>query len=155
VRGRRALPLVLAVALLGATACERASRDENTARRSATAQVAATVDGVPITLDEVRWLVAETGLTPRDALARLIDEQLLVQRAEARGYGKGAQLARELTRARVRALLAHEVEAPVPADDVAGRAARLAQLLEGLRRRTEVRYLEPAIARAISRDDLR
>jgi hypothetical protein len=93
-------------------------------------QVVATVDGHPITLGEVEAVASETGLSPRDALRRLEDEQLLAAHAEASGDGDGAREVEDAARrAAVQAFLEVHVEraiAPgaVPADAVAARYER-------------------------------
>ena len=105
--------------------------------------VAARVDGEAIGLDEVRAWSRESGLPPREALARLVEERLLAHYASQRGYGDA--LADELERAKVQSLLAREVEAQHPPEDVAGRSAALAQLLARLTQGQAVRYDEAAI----------
>jgi hypothetical protein len=76
-----------------------------------------------------------TGLTPREALERLVSERLLVQHAEARGYGEFAVVRREVERARVRALLQEVIErgrAPedIPLDKVRARFEQKRAALE-------------------------
>lgn len=109
----------------------------------------ASVNGEAIGIDEVRELSRATGLAPRAALRRLVDERLLAQRAEAGGYGERVSVRRELVRAAVRALLAEAVERAVPESDVTGRTARLAALLTELRRTTPVHFDEAGVRAAL------
>ena len=74
-------------------------------------EVVARVDGSAIGLDEVRELCERTGLTPREALTRLVDERLLTKEALQRGYQRTALSPEETRRVLVQALLASEVEA--------------------------------------------
>jgi len=95
--------------------------------------VVAVVDGDPISVSEVQELVDATGLTPREALARLEDERLLALYAEQRGYGQDAASQRELKRARARALLAGAVEQGRAPADVS--AAEVEKRFESIRQR--------------------
>ena len=112
--------------------------------------VVARVNGDAISLEEVRKVCAASGLAPEDALARLVEERLLAQHAEARGYGDLAETRAAVTRARVRALLEEQVERGDRGD--AERAHRLEQLLQKLRAQTEVVYDERAVREALADD---
>ncbi len=112
--------------------------------------VVARVNGEAIALDEVRKVCAASGLSPEQALSRLVEERLLAQHAEARGYGDLAATRAALTRARVRALLEEQVERGGHSD--AERAERLEQLLQTLRAQTRVVYDERAVREALSGD---
>jgi len=112
--------------------------------------VVARVNGDAISLDEVREVCAASGLSPEDALARLVEERLLAQHAEARGYGELAETRAAVTRARVRALLEEQVERGGQGD--AERAQRLEQLLQKLRAQTQVVYDERTVHEALSDD---
>jgi hypothetical protein len=107
--------------LLFVVGCPGAQQDGGERLGSAKARgaVVAHVDGAAIGLDEVRELCARTGLTPRDALARLEDERLLAREAAARGYQHTASVSEEARRALVQALLAQEVEAGHGPADIA------------------------------------
>ena len=110
----------------------------------------ASVNGTAIQLTEVAELSRRTGLPPREALARLVAERLLVQYAEAEGYGEHRAVQQELTRARVRALLAQTVEAGTQPGDTEARRDKLAALLSELAGRSSPSYDEAAIARAFA-----
>jgi hypothetical protein len=102
--------LMLGSALVGACRGREAASGGELGPASARGAVVARVDGAPIGLDEVRELCERTGLAPRAALERLVDERLLVRAALARGYQQSSQVAQEGQRAEVQALLAAEVE---------------------------------------------
>jgi hypothetical protein len=110
--------------------------------------VVARVNGDVVTLRQVRELCRQTGVSPEAALARLVDELLLAQYAEARGYAELRTTRRELERARVRALLEQAVEADGGASAPPGQ--RLEQLLTKLRRQTEVIWDEASVRAALS-----
>jgi hypothetical protein len=76
----------------------------------------AKVDGAAIGLEQVRELCAGTGLSPREALLRLEEEQLLLAEAARRGYGRASATDQALKRALVQALLAATVESLRPED---------------------------------------
>jgi parvulin-like peptidyl-prolyl isomerase len=80
--------------------------------------VLATVADAPINAGEVGALARATGLSPRDALDRLIAEQLLAREAERRGYAARPEVGAAVERASVRAWLEAEVERAVPASAV-------------------------------------
>ncbi|MDB4991677.1 MAG: hypothetical protein JWN04_6855 [Myxococcaceae bacterium] len=143
------LGLALLLALL--TACE-ARRDAAAAPHGgALGQAAALVDGEAISLDEVRALCAASGLSPRQALARLVGERLLARYAEQRGYGELPEVQQGVERARVQALLALEVESSgSPASDEQ-RRDKLARLVLELEHRTRPAYQESAIRKAFLR----
>jgi hypothetical protein len=70
-------------------------------------RVAARVDGVPITVEEVQGLIddADGGLGPVQALDALVRRQLLAAEAERRGYGASDDVTVERRKALARALL--------------------------------------------------
>jgi len=72
--------------------------------------VVSTVDGVAITLSDVRRLVHISGLRPDAALERLQSEALLSGEARRRGYRTDEVVTRVGRQASVQALLAREVE---------------------------------------------
>ena len=102
--------LVLGAALAFACSGREAAGGDELGLGAARGAVVARVDGAPIGLDEVRELCERTGLAPRAALERLVDERLLAHAALARGYQRSRQVAREGQRAGVQALLAAAVE---------------------------------------------
>ncbi len=110
-----------AIAVLVAAACgggEAPDGDGDGGRRvhgeaRVGGQVVSTVDGVPITLDEVRSTARETGLAPRDALRRLEDRLLLAAEAARRGYADRPEVREAGRKAAVQALLVREVEEPL------------------------------------------
>jgi len=134
---RGARPLALAIALC---ACSGPASDAGDADRSALAgdrpeasasapgepavsgPVISTVDGAPITVDEVERVARETGLAPREALRRLQEERVLAARATAAGHADDREIVDASRRAAVRALLAERVEGEVGPDDVAAEA---------------------------------
>lgn len=140
---RAARSLALAIALsAGSSACGGAGTDAGDAERpgdlgavadraeGAPAQVGgrvvSTVDGAPITIDEVALVARETGLSPLEALRRLQEERALAARATAAGLAEDREVVGAARRAAVRALLAERVEGEVgpedvPAEDVAAR----------------------------------
>jgi hypothetical protein len=143
--------LAVACALLFVllTACSTpAERGEST--QVAHGSAAALVNGDPIALSEVEALARATGVTPKRALEQLVAERLLAQHAEARGYAQSAAVERELERARVRAVLSAEIEAPNVPGDVAARERKLAALLATLRQQSAIEYREQAIGRALT-----
>jgi hypothetical protein len=73
-------------------------------------EVVATVDGVPITLDDVRREAEETGASPPAALRALVDRELLAGEAARLGYGDRRAVRRDVERALVQTLLAGTVE---------------------------------------------
>jgi peptidyl-prolyl cis-trans isomerase C len=76
--------------------------------------VVARVGSARILAGEVTDLARATGLTPREALDRLIAEALLAREAERRGHGARPEVAAEVQRASVRAWLTAEVERALP-----------------------------------------
>jgi hypothetical protein len=134
-------------------ACGEGSRQAPTSRAvRETGPVVARVNGDPIGLDEVRRLCAASSLSAEQALERLVEERLLAQHAEARGYGELAETRNALLRAQVRALLEDSVEREV--EGTPERRERLERLLQGLRGKTKVIYDENAVQRAMSDDSL-
>lgn len=73
-------------------------------------EVVATVDGVPIGLDDVRRVLREGDLRPREALARLEEEELLAAEARRRGYRDDPAVRYAARKAMVQALLEREIE---------------------------------------------
>ncbi len=143
--------LALGLVLLWSACGEGASPGSSGAGLAAraTGPVVARVNGDPIGLDEVRTVCASSGLSPEQALARLEDERLLAQYAEARGYG--ALVSRlELERARARALLEQAVDARAQGLDE--RRQELSRLLTELRGKTRVVFDENAVRQALSDD---
>jgi hypothetical protein len=120
------------------------------AEQGASAAPVATVNGEPIALGDVLAVCRATELSPRQALAQLVAERLLVQHAAARGYGERPEVQRALTQASVRALLSDAVERSAATEDAAVRRRRLDELLSELAQRTPVKYDEPALARAFA-----
>lgn len=90
--------------------------------------VVATVDGTAITLPEVQDVVRRTGLSPRDALARLEEEIVLSRAAGTPDPVDRAEADRVARRAAVQALIIHDVEERITPDslDAAEVAARIA-----------------------------
>ena len=80
--------------------------------------VLATVADTSITAGDVVALAHATALSPRDALDRLIAEQLLAREAERRGYATRPEVRAAVERASVRAWLEAEVERAVPASTI-------------------------------------
>ncbi|MFT3922385.1 MAG: hypothetical protein QM778_07620 [Myxococcales bacterium] len=143
-----ALGLVLLCGACGESARQPATSG---ARPSGTGgPVVARVNGEVIGLDEVRAVCVASGLAPEVALQRLVDERLLAQYAEKRGYGELAATQQEVARARVRALLEQGVETRAPDDE--GRRKETARLLGELRDKTKVVYDEDAVRRTLSDD---
>jgi hypothetical protein len=132
---RRGRSLALAIVI---SACSGAGAGDGDADRPARAgqpdrpvaerepapvgRVVSTVDGAPITVDEVELVARETGLAPRDALRRLQEERALSARATAAGLADDPEVVGAARRASVRALLASRVEGEVGPDDVAADA---------------------------------
>ncbi len=98
--------------------------------------VVATVDGVAVTLDDVRRVRAETGLAPRAALDRLVEELLLASEAQRRGLSRAPRVRRATRQALAQALLAREVEARVTPESIS--AQDLDAAYETERRRFDV-----------------
>jgi hypothetical protein len=139
------VPSLLLVLLL---ACH--GEPQERASEAAVGPVVATVNGAPVALSEVEVLVRDQGLTPREALTRLIDNRLLAQEAIARGYGELPSVRREAVRASVQALLAQTVERDTSAQAVETRRERLSRLLVSLSSQVKVTFDEPAIKRAFA-----
>jgi hypothetical protein len=147
----RCLAGALGMLLISAGACDSSAGPKagsgDTASRK-TGPVVARVNGDAITLEEVRAVCRESGLAADLALARLVDERLLAQYAEKRGYGELENAEIELARARVRALVEQAVERPGGA--LEQRAQRLEDLLKKLREATTVSFDEPAVREALA-----
>ncbi|AKF07889.1 peptidylprolyl isomerase [Sandaracinus amylolyticus] len=130
---RRARSVVVACLVSLALACggETAAPDAGARRAVApsarvSGTVVSTVDGAPITLEEVEEVARETGLAPQDALRRLQEERVLAAHAEAAGLGDDDEVQDAVRRASVQALLEARVEAEItpasiPAEQVAAR----------------------------------
>jgi hypothetical protein len=101
-------------------------------------RVVSTVDGQPITVEDVERVARSAELSPAEALRRLQRYHLLAGEAERRGFGANAAVRRASRKAAVQALLAAEVEveAPPSPDDedaqVRERFGRLTDLVNGL-----------------------
>jgi hypothetical protein len=102
--------LLVAIAACGGESGSSAADRQRQSR--ACGSVVATVNGSPIGIEDVRELVLHTGLSPREALARLEDALLVEQAAAKRPTGDVAA-ARETRRVLVQVLLAHTVEQEV------------------------------------------
>lgn len=75
--------------------------------------VAAVVDGRSVSVAEVQAVVDETGLSPRAALDRLVERELLYGEANERGLGLSRPVRRVREQAMVQAFLEREVEAAI------------------------------------------
>lgn len=73
-------------------------------------EVVSTVDGDPITRDDVQRFVDASGLSPREALDLLTREALLMGEATRRGYGKRSEVQLVADQARVQELLKRDIE---------------------------------------------
>ena len=131
--------LVVGVWCLGLTACEQPAAESGPAAKqaehSASGVIVARVNGEPITLAEVEELAQATELTPAEALARLEEERVLAAYAQEKGYAQDAQAARELKKARVRAILKVAVEQGTAPEDVT--QAEVAARFEKVKQRDE------------------
>ena len=107
--------------------------------------VLATVDGRPVTADEVRRVASETDLDPREALVRLEERELLAGEALRAGYGDDPEVRRAAEQAMVQALLEREVERKVTPESITE---------EAIRARFETRA-EEAERAGITLDDVR
>jgi hypothetical protein len=117
-------------------ACGGAQVDEGTSPETqgkARGAIAAKVNGDAIGTEEVQALAAAANLTPEAALKRLIEERLLAQYAEARGYGSWEVVRTETARARVRALLEEAVEKSVGPESISNK--QIAERFENVRKR--------------------
>jgi len=123
--GRRGAILVCCVLLWGCgdDAAEPGARREQGAA-TVGGDVLATVDGRPITVDEVRRVVRETELGPRQALLRLEERELLAGEASRAGYADDPEVRRATRQAMVQALLEREVEERVTAESITEEAIR-------------------------------
>lgn len=94
-----------------AGACSSPDPAERSAQGGALAEgVIANVDGAAIRLGEVEALAARSGLSPREALARLEAEALLAAEAERQGYADAAAVRKVAEQALAQALVVAEVE---------------------------------------------
>lgn len=122
----RAWRIPLAV-LVGALGCgDVASRDAQPATRGGSARVGgavvSTVNGEPITREEVEALVRDAHLSPPEALRRLQAERLLMAEAERRGV-RGDREVRRVTRQALAQALLDQEAATVRVSDAELRAA--------------------------------
>ena len=147
--------------LLSLTACARSREPPRARPTAALAHAAAQVGGDVISLEEVRAACADTGDTPRAALALLVRERLLASYAQQRGYGELPEVRLGVERARVHALLTRAVEGkgsgqepdsklPDSAEDVRARREALERLLRQLTQQAHVHYDEAAIQKAFA-----
>jgi peptidyl-prolyl cis-trans isomerase C len=90
-----------------------------TTPRAPRGPVVAEVDGVAIHRAELEARMRHDGLAAREALDRLIDEELTIEAARRLGLRPDRDLGLTRKRAQVQALLAREVEAKVGPADVA------------------------------------
>lgn len=106
--------------------------------------VISTVDGAPITIDEVRSLVAGSGLAPAEALRRLQGERLLMAEAERRGLRSVPEVRHVARQALVQAVLDEEA-ARVEVSEAALREAYEAtpERFHAPERRASVHVLAP------------
>jgi hypothetical protein len=99
-------------------------------------RVVSTVDGQPITVEDVERVARSAELSPAEALRRLQRYHLLAGEAERRGFGANAAVRQASRKAAVQELLAMEVEAPPSLDDedaqVRERFGRLTDLVDSL-----------------------
>jgi len=96
--------------------------------------VVATVEGQPITIEEVEEVAHTVGITPLEALRRLEDERVLSRLAAASPVADDPAVERAARRAAVRALLAREIEAgrepeAIPVADVEARHEAIAEMM--------------------------
>ena len=124
----------------GLCACETADNQDarpvaKQTQRTTHGVVVARVNGDAVTLSEVEELSLATKLAPTEALRRLEEERVLAEYAQGKGYGADAQSARELKKARVRALLKTAVEQGTAPEDIS--ATEVATRFEALRQRDE------------------
>lgn len=112
--------------------------------------VVAVVNGRAILREALLAHARETGQAPKAALKQLVRERILADYAAAHGYERAPSVRLGVERARVRALLAREVEQKVPESDVAGRARRLEELLTELRSRTPVQFDPVGVTHALA-----
>lgn len=113
----RALPLLVLGACSGPPPSTVSAAPVETAPPS-TGPVVATVDGEPITLDDVEAAMRASGLSALDALHRLEEERALYRRARTRADDADPEVERAVRRASVQALLRARVEAPIGEDSV-------------------------------------
>jgi len=111
---RLALPLALSLAMLALGCVDDPAEDPSAAGRvfgraaePKPGEVAARVDGVPITVGDVRELVDETdgGLGPAEALDALVRQQLLAAEAERREFTGHGEVLSERRNALASALI--------------------------------------------------
>ncbi len=116
------LALLALLALLACCLFACGQGESTDAERAATARgrvsgpVVSTVNGDPISLDEVQQLVRASSLAPAQALHRLEAERLLMAEAARRGV-KGPEVDLVASRARVQALLQAEADAVQVSDE--------------------------------------
>jgi hypothetical protein len=116
---------LLALVVLSGCGGERGAEGTAAGKLRARGAMVAKVDGAAIGVDQVRELAEKGGLSPRVALERLEDEQLLAGEAARRGYGRPDLTEQAVKRALVQALLAETVEhlrmQDIPAAEVRAR----------------------------------
>jgi len=81
------------------------------------AEVVSTVDGHPVTDDELRGLVRAATLSPAEALSRLQAERALMLEASRRGYAGRAEVTLATEQAAIHALLDEEAAAVQVSDE--------------------------------------
>lgn len=90
-------------------------------RRPPAGPVVAEVDGVAIHLPTLEARMRQDGVSPREALDRLIQEELTIEAARRLGLRPDRDLGFTRKRAEVQALLAHEIESKIGPDGVTER----------------------------------
>lgn len=143
----RLWPLALALLACGGTP-EPAAR----ARGHELGSAVARIDQETISLAELQSFCRATGSSPRAALDRLIGERLLASYAAKRGYDALPSVRRGIEQARVRTLLAREVEGPGSPEGVAQRRDKLDRWLVSLAQAAHVTYDEAAIQKAFAQE---
>jgi peptidyl-prolyl cis-trans isomerase C len=102
--------VALGAAACGADGSERPGGPSTVGTASVGGRVVSTVDGHPITLDEVKRLADKGGISVEEALHLLQSELLLMAEAERRGYQDEADVELVARKARVQALLDAEAQ---------------------------------------------
>lgn len=123
--------VLLALVVMAACGGERGADGSQAGQSRARGARVAKVNGAEIGVDQVRELAERAAVTPRVALERLEDEQLLASEAARRGYGRPDLTEQAVKRALVQALLAKTVESvraqDIPAADVRARFDEVAR----------------------------
>lgn len=115
-----ALWLLAAAGGCGEDGDEAASREQGSA--TVGGDVVSTVDGHPITAEEVRHVAVEVDLGPPEALERLQERELLAAEARRLGYAADPDVLRTTKQALVQALLEREVEHAVGPESITDEA---------------------------------